>query len=81
MGICELYGLICAALHGSGSTGLCGLGSEDQKKVTPEMGEEWRFFYALKLLRAAMFALEVSASREDGWGKGSLPLCKAQQHI
>lgn len=31
MGICELYGSICAALHGSGSTGLCGLGSEDQK--------------------------------------------------
>lgn len=31
MGICEFYDSMYAALHGSGSTGLYGLGSEDQK--------------------------------------------------
>jgi hypothetical protein len=28
-----------------------------------------------RLLRAALLAPENSASREDGWGKGSLPVC------
>lgn len=83
MSIRELYGTICATLHGSGSTGLCGLGSEDQK-VNHTDGGRMEVLLCSQAAQGSSVCdrgLEVSASREDGWGKGSLPLCEAQQHM
>lgn len=53
-------------LYGSASTGLI--------KVGGEVGGEWKFPWHNRLFIAAWIVPEDSASREDGCGKGNLPV-------
>lgn len=64
MDILGLYSSGPEVLYGSVTSGLM--------KVSREISGEWMSPWNGRLLRAAWFGPEGSASKETGWGKGCL---------